>query len=244
MKMKLMLVVLAVALLAVPASAGIIYSEAFDGAGVALHGTTTTTGGGTWNANLIANDNGTLLIGTANGSALLPVSLEGSKTYTLSVDATLSSGYYLFLGFCQNNIVSPGANNAVDRFNNAARGTFPTMAALYQNGATLVQGADYYSELLGSTSEYSTAQLHTYKMVLTTASDLSSGTVSYYVDNVAFVTNGVVDYAALSTINYVGFSTRATGGTIDNFELSVVPEPATISILALGGLVSLMHRRR
>ena len=221
-KSLLMLVaVMAVVWVGASANAEVIVLETFDGSGTALLNTTTADTGQTWIANSIVNDDGTL--STSNqGSALIPIALEGGKTYTLSIDAQLTSGYYLHFGFMQNVIDSPGASDAYDKFNTAAQGAFLVSAVSYQNGANLVQAADKYNEILGSTSDYSTTDLHTYSIVFTTAADLSTATASYYVDGVAYVTDGLIDFATLDTINYVGFGIRATGGTVDNFSLSVI----------------------
>ena len=168
-----------------------IYSDNFSGDSSALNGATTTTGGGTWNANLIANRDGTLNSALGNGSAVLPVALSTNMIYTLSMDITVTSGFYLFMGFTQNNIASAGANSAADRYNNASMGAFAVMAGVVSG--SLIQGADRYNEVLASTNAYTVSTTHNYKMSLDTTGDGSSAKATYFVDGVAFGTDLTID---------------------------------------------------
>ena len=46
------------------------------------------------------------------------------------------------------------------------------------------------------------------------------------------------------TINTVGFGTNALAGTVQDFTLVAVPEPATLGLVAVGGLGLLLLKRR
>jgi hypothetical protein len=244
MKNQTKIAALLLALLPAVGSAQIttIYTDAFSGGAMALNGATTTTGGGTWSANLVANQDGAL-VATGNGSALLPFSGEVNKIYTLSMDMAITSGFYVWLGFTKQGLASPGANNANDRFNNLTMAGYPAMAVLPSG---VVNATELYNSVVGTTTVATPATLHNYKMVLNTAGDGSSFTASYFVDGVAFATDVVMDYANLSTMTHVGFSHRTSVGSVDNFSLTsqAVPEPTAAALLGLAGLVLIQSRRR
>jgi MYXO-CTERM domain-containing protein len=244
MKNQTKLAALFLALLPAAGSAQLttIYTDTFSGSAIALNGATTTTGGGIWSANLIANQDGAL-VATGNGSALLPFSGEINTIYTLSLDIAINSGFYVWLGFTKQGLASPGANNATDRFNNATLAAYPALAVLPTG---TINATELYSSLVGTTTVATPATLHNYKMVLDTTGDGSSFKASYYLDGVAFASDAEMDYANLSTMTHVGFSHRTSAGTVDNFSLTAeaVPEPAAAALLGLAGLALIQSRRR
>jgi len=253
MKVQLSITALLLTLLpgAVTAQVTTIYSDLFSGGATALNGATTTTGGGTWVASAIANQDGSLIGNTTGGGAVLPVSLAVGNIYTLSMDialtGTAASTKYIHFGFVdQSTLATPGGNNASDRFNNLTMTGYPTIALVTVGG--VIQGTELYNSVVGSTTTLSIGSTHNYKIVLDTTGDGSSFKASYYFDNISFFDDAVMDYAALSTIGGVGFSGRTITGTIDNFLLTVepVPEPSALALICLGfgGLVCTRHLRR
>ena len=47
----------------------------------------------------------------------------------------------------------------------------------------------------------------------------------------------------LGDIQYVGFSTSSASGTIDDFALTIIPEPGSLALMSLGGLLIARRRR-
>jgi hypothetical protein len=228
-----------------------IYSDTFSGSATLLNGATTTSGGGTWSANSFVNQDGSLIGGSITGGAFLPVTLAVNNIYTLSMDialtGTAASTKYIMMGFAdQGTVTGPGTSNAAGRHNNATMNGYPVLALV--TGSSLLQGTELYNSVVASTAFTDFANVHNYKLVLDTTGDGSTFTASYYVDNVAFGTSLLMDYANLSSIGGVGFSGRTTTGTVDNFLLTVqpVPEPSVMALigLGLGGLVCVQRLRR
>ena len=220
-----------------------IYSDNFSGSGsTTLNGATTTTGGGTWIANTIANRDGTLV--ALDGSALLAFNPEINKIYTLSMDiAFTQTSRYIFMGFSSNTIASPGASLAADRFNGANQKAYPYMAIL--SGGTIQSAESNGGTLFDGTSTATVGSVHQYKIVLNTAGDGTSFKASFYFDGDVFASDAVIDYDTVENINYVGFSSRQPTGTVDNFLLTVEPIPEPSAVL-LGGIsmIALLRRRR
>ena len=179
---------------------------------------------------------------------VLPVALTTGNIYTLSIDIALteaaSSAKYMFLGFVdQGTVRNAGLSDAAGRHNNATMRGYPTIGVVTNGG--LIQGTELYNSVVASTTNATIGSTHTYKIVLNTTGDGSSFKASYYLDGVAFGTDLVMDYAALSSIGGVGFSSRTTTGTVDNFLFTVeaIPEPRA-ALLGSLGMLALLRRRR
>ena len=213
-----------------------------------MNGATTTIGGGTWVASAIANQDGSLIGNTTGGGAVLPVSLSTDMIYTLSMDIALTgtagSAKYIHFGFVdQSTLIAAGGNNASDRFNNNTMNGYPTIALV--TATAMIQGTELYNAVVASTANATISATHNYKMVLDTSGDGSSFKATYFLDGVAFGTDLVMDYAALSAIGGVGFSSRNGTGIIDNFLLTAetIPEPGAALLNGLG-VLALLRRRR
>jgi hypothetical protein len=102
---------------------------------------------------------------------------------------------------------------------------------------TIIAGSTYYSAVATDVSSF----LSGGDVLATIGSGAAgSGTFSTTLDVVG---TDLADYDALSI---VFFSTVGSGGqvTIDNVQLSAIPEPATIGMLGLGAIFTLLLRRQ
>ena len=76
-----------------------------------------------------------------------------------------------------------------------------------------------------------------------------SGELTYFVDGTAVGTSPRTDYLDLTSFNlYVWRSNGAIGDNAtvyyDDFEIGLVPEPATLALMGLGGVLTFLGRRR
>jgi hypothetical protein len=197
------------------------------------------TGTGNWIAygtNLVSTG-GVALPGATSGgkAALLAFTPQAGMVYTLSADVSAISGSatYLGVGFAANTNGVPLGNELfaglVDTFAPWEYvGTNGTVAAL------LGPGGGGYAGFPGKGSS------GTIKIVLdTTGTDWVS---TWYFNNAALRTN---TYSGALGINYVGFGTGGLlNATVDNFTLDAIPEPATLGLFGILGVVLFLVRRR
>jgi len=237
----------------VQAKAEVIYSDNFGGTGTnSLNGTTPdiTTGGETWAAgNTFDSFNADGTLNVAGGSnnandnnATLAFTPEVGKVYTFSADIAMTSTGWLGLGFVGGD---SGANDFATK-TGAAPGQF----------WMLTRTADVMQAWKGPGA--------TTALTLSSPPTISSGVTTSYVmtldasdsDNVLLSINIAGGALELDEYNAgtlaglgiagVGFSADKgnAGGTIESFELSVVPEPATLGLVATFGGGILFLRRR
>lgn len=85
-----------------------------------------------------------------------------------------------------------------------------------------------------------TSQFHDYRMV----ADFTAGTYTLFVDNVQIGTGIVAAGGGLDAI-YFGDGTRSSNakGEIAAFEVSSSPEPSSVALLGMGGILLLARRR-
>jgi hypothetical protein len=199
------------------ASAVTIYSQTFTGGTGALVSTTSTTGGGTWAGDNIINRNGLLEGGW--GAASLAFTPTSGLVYELT--ANISDQYWgswIGVGFLpDNSLYGWSPNNPVATRTATGWGISPQGGS----GSAL-------------TSNTVTIQLDT---------TLANWTTSIYQGGTQI--GSTYTYTTNPTITRVGFVSDGSGGQVNAFQLTAVPEPSTYAMV-LGGLLnlSLIRRRR
>ncbi len=224
---------LAGAMIAANANASIIYFDDFSGSNDAgLNGTAPDTrpGSETWTSSDPWKADGSKS-GGGNATAYLPFTPESGKTYTLSVDVntTNTGGDWLAVGFTQNADTS-------QVFHSTANTAYAWVLRKPGNALESYLGAGTN----GNGNFTATAGVVSLKIVLDTTTPLWS--VEWHTNDTLRRT---ASFTANPTINYVSFGAFNSGtGTVDNFTLSVVPEPAALGLLAIGGLMMLRRQLR
>jgi len=265
----LALTVTALALGAASANAQTIhYSDTFSGAGGLLD-TVPVQGGlgaGTlWSANNAFNDNGTIQ-GTNEGSAILPFNPVVNRTYTLSLDVFNPGGVdrWMALGFAQDPLISPGANNVNDRLSNETEGIAWMLIRDHNTDqlqdVQLFKGRRTTTGIADNNTNLTWGVWHTLNIVLDTTGDGSSFTADFLIDGLT-VSSGAYTISSLDNpgngatvpgtllnqIRYVGFAydnSSATPPGFDNFLLTSVPEPSTLALIGVGALAYAFWLRR
>jgi hypothetical protein len=204
------------------------YTETFSGTSAPLNGKAPTTGSGAWSANSIVTDDGVLT--ASPGSALLPLTPEVNKRYTLSMDFNYSSGTggWLGLGFAGSTVVSaPGASSSNDRFSNV---NVPGYSWMNFKGTSfdLWQGPRAATAIPYNTTVLADGSHHL-KVVLDTTGSGSSFNASFFVDGASVTSAPATINLPISTIKSAGFTQYGggllTGSTVDNFSLVTTSTP-------------------
>jgi hypothetical protein len=219
------------------ARAATFYFDDFDGGGGDLDNIAPDTrpGSETWDAGANFNANGTV---TGSGSAFLPFVPQAGQIYTLSAtfnttnvnDNFLGIGFTRVLGNPSLRFFTPGAPNPdpLPVFWGMSRGTDATPLA---DQSFLGPGT------AGGLNE-STQSADTIAIVLDTTG--ASWTVQWFFNGNLDRTETV---APDNAINYVALTSSNSTGSVDNFSLTVVPEPASLGLAAIG-FIGLLARRR
>lgn len=200
--------------------AAVIYSQTFTGGTDPLLGTVSTVGGGTWVGDDFVNLNGSFTgVGKGIGLAFTPVT---GKVYDLTATCTAASGgaYYDWFGVA----FSPGlgATAWYPDLGSAALRTVNGKWDLWPSGASFWATTTEIDVRLDTTG--------------------AQWTTAFYDGGVqigatyAFTTN--------PTINYVSLVASNTTGSLSAFQLSVIPEPASLALLGLSAVALLRRRRR
>jgi len=245
-KLLLSAIVSVVGLALNPVNASTIYQHSFSGSSTTnLNGVTpdTTTGGNTWLADTNALrdwkadgsiDNGG---GTAdhNGYAFLPFSPEAGKIYTLSIDMNMTPGNssWFALGFMSTNNTTSGGF-----YDESTGDGSPWMLLLDDAGAA---GIPFAGPSISGQLALPFRDGNNVSIVLdTTGNDW----VATFKNGTASISHTYTGLDISDDINYVGFGRHTTQlGSVDNFSLTVIPEPNSLALLAAGGLCVLRRRR-
>ena len=201
------------------ASAEVIYQDNFNRTGD-LNGSTPTVGGNTWSSSNWSTD-GSAAKPAANGfMAILPFTPVQGNIYTLSASmnpiGVPDPSDWFVLGFTGRNATDNWFVGDQYSASAGARGSNSVYPDFYYNGPGLS----------GNLGNFTDGVAHVYSITLDTTNPTSSNwTVAYSVDGIQVVAPTALGYAP--TINYVGFGNAATGGTIDNFSLTVVAVPGS-----------------
>lgn len=232
-----------------------VFTDDFTGGNGLLNGETTTTGGGVWDANTIATQDG--VTGAGEGSALLSFNPVAGETYTMSLDVNHSGGSaWVGLGFARDALGALGASSTSERFTNNPEGI---SWLLYRDGTTVADDIQIFGGLrTGSgiadndASAYVSGVSQTLSIVIETAADGGSFTADYFVEGSSLLTGGPVTIVRnIDDLNYAGFTVDGSGAihTVDNFSLTSgiadpIPEPSSSALLGLGGLALILRRRK
>ena len=230
-------------------NAGVIYEDSFTRSDL-VNGTSpdvVNTGGATWTA---APDWNTYVDGTtaktttggARASAYLPFTPAAGYIYTLSmdlvVDETYDSNSWLALGFAGSSALAAWSVTGNDPWfydRNVNQGTpaVPLPASNSLNGVT-----DAGTTFTGAGSGVTVP--HSLSVILDTTAAVWTAEFKL---NGSPVASDTLD--TNPTISYAGFSVGAFHKVaVDNFRLDAVPEPATLAMVMIGAVLSVLARRR
>jgi hypothetical protein len=244
-------------------SAALIYQEDFNGGTAVLNGTTPDVRPGdstaAWVAGAGFKENGTYTTTDTNGqSAWLPYAFTSGNIYeaTLSVSlisATTNQSPWFALSFTNKSSgFGTGPLNGTDLSSAGATG----WGLLRQNGAWKAFLGTGINNPIATSGDnypgpfYSTGSIDaTIRLALDTRG--SNYVLDMYINNVQVDLNtgagSSYTFTSNPVLTGVGFGASTSGiGTIDQFTFSTiaVPEPSSIALLALGGVVAVVGLRR
>ena len=228
---------------ATPATAAVIYQDAFSRSGN-LNGSSPDIGSNPWVASTSGTadtTDGTQVLNQPGHAAFLPFTPANGLVYTLSADLNTSAttNFWEALGFSDNNNtgtnsfhVIPG-NTVGPWLLQTGNGTSPDSTFLGpgtsgQNDPTVASSNTGYAN---------------YAIVLNTINP-TAWTVAFHRNGSLMPGTTTYTYVTNPTINYVGFGNSQILGNVDNFMLTVVPEPSGILSLIMGlGFIGTLRRR-
>jgi hypothetical protein len=247
----------------------IIYQDTFSGGSnsTTLNGAVPTTDNGpstTWTANTypVWSDSGytnyTLdQSGKTRDSAYLGFTPTSGQIYTLSATLTITSvdnsngasNDFLDIGFPGN--IQAGTNSLGGTSTLNTGWDWPAyISNVYASPWVLLRGSgggSYYTgpETNGGGSLSSTAAIGSANDVAIILNTGASAWTYQVFDNATAV-SPIVTFATNPTMTAIGLQNAGVIGTVGNFELtsSPIPEPATLGLVAVGGLGLLLLKRR
>jgi hypothetical protein len=236
-----------ISLAASRAAAAVIYQENFSGAGAALNGKAVGPTAANWAAGSVFLDNGSvpsLVSATATGQAAhLPFAPQTGQVYTLKATILNPNSDWIAVGFFP--ALPPGGDWTVTSGGMRHTGAGGYAWGLNRNHPTannqeFFSGANTANPLTGVNGDIVDPLAPVdVKIVLDTTA--ATWTATYFLNGVQRGTTQNLPATANAAIGGVGFSrtnnaTATNGGVISSFELSVIPEPASLA-LGLAGLI-------
>jgi len=245
-----------ISLAASHAAAAVIYQENFSGAGAALNGKAVGPTAANWAAGSVFLDNGSvpsLVSATATGQAAhLPFAPQAGTVYTLEATILNPSADWIAVGFFP--ALAPGGSWTATSGSMRHTGAGGYAWGLTRNNATandqeFFNGANTSGALAGVNGDIVNPLAPVdVKIVLDTTA--ATWKASYFLNGVQRGTTQNLAAGAVTGIGGVGFSrtnstTATNGGVISRFELSVIPEPASLALGMVGLIgVGAATRRR
>ncbi len=169
-----------------------------------------------------------------NGFAFLPFKAEAGKVYTLSIDMNVTGAAWFALGFMSDNITTGGG------FYDRSTGDGAPWMLLKGDGAA---GKSFAGPSLEGEGVFASRDGNTASITLDTTGD---DWVATFVNGSVTNTHTYTGVNISDDINYVGFGRHTEAlGSVDNFSLTVIPEPSTIGmLLGVAAMGRLFLRRR
>ena len=252
----------AIALFTGSANAVTLFADNFDGGSGDLNGTTpdTTTAAATWVANSDFDADGTVAGASTGGSATLAFTPVDGLVYTLdlSIAATAFGSSpdndWFALGFAKGQSAADGSQNRFINVNVIGK------AWMLQRGPAPITNGGTNTSFLGTATSgtqnnaewESLASLFGGNADLRIVLDTTGGAGSWNATFYAKATNDANFQVIRSTqnlvsedIDSVGFA-RSSGdisGSVTSFSLTAVPEPSSLALIGLGGLLIARRRR-
>ncbi len=220
--------------LASAASANVIISDTFAGHanGASLKGTVTDTGNATWNAGSTSGAGFTFATGdfvqssSTNKVNWAPYTPAAGDVFTVSVDVNLPASGKVDFGFDSANGSWPQAGGNAYNYllymevQQTGAWTLKYRNASGANGQTGVGS--------GNVGALTTGTFYTMALQW----DPATNTADAWINGAQVVTAKVISNINTSPVAFAGFGNNGSGTLkIDNFAVSVAPEPATLMVL-------------
>ncbi|USN99471.1 MAG: PEP-CTERM sorting domain-containing protein [Phycisphaeraceae bacterium] len=239
------LVLVAGAAMAASANTTILYDN-FDGFGADLNGAAADVGG-TWQASAGWLDDGAVTA-TQDGGALLETGgLMTNAQYHLHAIVNNATSQWIALGFGRDALQAPGGVVQFnDRFSNEIEGIAWMLVRndSARNDVECFNGYRTSGNAYGGDPGVDFGSPIALDIFIDTTGDGSGFAVEYMINGMSLATANVG--ITIADMNYAGFSfDYGSGGSVSvsEFSLTLIPAPASLAMLGLGGLAATRRRR-
>ncbi len=199
-------------------SAAVIYSQTFNGGTGSLVSTTPTTGVGAWTGDNIINRNGLLEGGW--GAVSLAFTPTSGLVYDLTATINTTSGTWIGVGFLESN---------------TTYGFFGD-----KTNPTLLNTKTQWQAWAGPGDNYDKTSNDVLIRLDTTG---PQWTTSMYQGGIQI--GSTYTYTSGNpTINYVGFVSEGSEGTVSAFQLTAIPEPHTSTLASIALFLAFRKRKK